>query len=271
MIPAADTGTFADHQFVRSGDGSRVLLVVPGLNDPLYTVAGSWWFARLMAAYLGRYGDTHTAYMVSRPHGLATGSTTGDMARGYEAVLDELCDRESVETVDVLGLSMGGFIVQHLAARDDRVRRAVLGLSAAQLSDEGATVVRRWRALAARGRWGPIYREAYGIVADGALARSLQAGAVVYDLFSEPTEPADFLTSADACLAHDGRDLLGDIRCPTLVLGGDEDVFFTTEAYRETAATLPEGTLAMLRGAGHESLIEYPRAFDGCITRFLTG
>ncbi|WP_439026530.1 alpha/beta fold hydrolase [Haloarchaeobius sp. DT45] len=269
MFPTVQTGSIAAHPYVRTGDGSRILLVIPGLNDPLHTVGDSWWFPRLMAVYLRRYADTHTAYMVSRPHGIPGDATVQSMARGYETVLDEL-DADSTP-VDVLGLSMGGFLVQALAARDDRVDRAVLALSAARLSQNGRDIVRRWREWGERGQWGPIYREAYGIVADGLLARVLQVGSVGYDLLFDPTAPDDFLVSADACLAFDGRNLLSAVDCPTLVVGGDADVFFTADDYRETAAGLPDGTLAMLRGAGHESVIEHPAAFDGAIRHFLSG
>ncbi|MCT9096858.1 alpha/beta hydrolase [Haloarchaeobius sp. HME9146] len=268
MIPAVETGRVADHPYVSTGDGPRTLLVIPGLNDPLHTVGDSWWFPRLMAMYLQRYADTHTVYMVSRPHGIPADATVASMARGYEAVLDEL-DAESTP-LDVFGLSMGGFLVQALAARDDRVDRAVLGLSATTLSEHGRDIVERWRDWGERGTWGPIYREAYAIVADGLLARCLQAGSVGYDLLFDPENPADFLVSADACLDFDGTAYLAQMDCPTLVVGGDEDVFFTAADYRETAAALPDGTLAMLRGAGHESVIEHPDEFDGSIRRFLS-
>ena len=266
MFPAlASTGTVATHPFVRVGDGSRTLVVVPGLNDPLHRVGDSWWYPRLMALYLRRYADTHTAYMVSRPPGLAPDTTMADLARGYERVLDAL----DAESVDVLGLSMGGFVVQHLAAADDRVDRAVLGLSGAGLSDGGTAVVRRWRDWAVASDWGSIYRDAAGILAAGARARLLQVGSLVYERAFEPVDPTDFLVSADACLAFDGTDACERVDPPTLVVGADRDPFFDEADYRAAAAALPNGRLAMLRGTGHEAVVEHPAAFDGTIRRFL--
>ena len=76
--------------------------------------------------------------MVSRPP--TPGGTVRDMAAGYATVLDRigaeatLCD----ERVDLLGLSMGGFVAGELAAsQPERVGRLVFGLAAARLSDEG--------------------------------------------------------------------------------------------------------------------------------------
>lgn len=261
----AETGVVAGHPYVRVGSEPRTLVVVPGLNDPLHTVGDSPWFPRLMAIYLGRYADTHTAYMVSRPHGSQPGSTVRDLAAGYETVLDAL----PTERVDLLGLSMGGFLVQQLAARDDRIDRAVLGLSAARLADGGRAVVDRWLDWAVAAEWGRLYRDAFGIVATGSLARALQLGSVGYDLAFDPVGGGDFVASARACLAYDGRSVLPAVDCPTLVLGGDADPFFDEPGYRETASALPRGELALLRGAGHEAVVEHPEAFDGAIRRFL--
>ncbi|MFC4408503.1 alpha/beta fold hydrolase [Haloarchaeobius iranensis] len=154
--------------------------------------------------------------------------------------------------------------------RDDRVDRAVLGLSGAGLSAGGTAVVRRWRDWAVGGRWGSIYRDAAGILAAGARARLLTAGSLVYERTFQPVDPTDFLVSADACLAFDGRNVCGRVTAPTLVVGADRDPFFDEADYREAAAALPNGRLAMLRGTGHEAVVEHPTAFDGTVRRFLS-
>jgi pimeloyl-ACP methyl ester carboxylesterase len=268
-----ETGVIDGHSFVRvagGADADRVLVVVPGLNDPLKRVGDARWFAGLMALYLRRYRDTHTAYMVSRPRGLAGAGTTREMARGYESVLDGLVARDGVDGVDVLGLSLGGFVVQHLtAARPDRVDRAVLGLAGTELSTRGRNRLRRWCTLAEAGRWRRIYVDAYDVVARGLTARTLQAVAVAYDLVGAPDAPADFVASIDATCRHDGSDGLHDVAVPTLVLGGTRDPFFDESAFRDAARRLPDGTLAILDGLGHEAVVEHAGAFDGTIKRFL--
>lgn len=262
-LPGLETGRIADHPYVRVGDGERRLLVVPGLNDPLHTVADSPWFPYLMARYCQRYAGTHTVYFASRPHGLGE-HTTRDLARGYAAVLDE------VGPADVLGLSMGGFVAAHLAVdRPDLVERVVLGLAADRLSERGRRVVDRWVEWGRAGRWGRIYRDAYGLIADPPLRWILQAGAVGYGLVYDPTDPDDFFASAEATLDHDASDRLGEVDAETLVVGGDRDPFFAPEAFRRTARAFPRGSLATLPGVGHEAAIHYPGAFDGSIRRFL--
>lgn len=267
------TGEVAGHPFVRvagASDADRVLVVIPGLNDPLKRVGDARWFAGLMAGYLRRYRDTHAVYMLSRPRGLAGATTTREMAAAYAPALGDLADAEGVDAVDCLGLSLGGLVVQHLAAdRGDLVDRAVLGLAGTSLSPAGRDRLARWREHAEAGRWRPIYVDAYDVVARGLRARALQAVAVAYDVVASPDEPADFLASVDASVAHDAVGVLEDVATPTLVLGGTEDPFFAESDFRDAADRLPDGRLAVLHGLGHEAVVEHGDAFDGTVKRFL--
>ncbi|NHN40257.1 alpha/beta hydrolase [Halorubellus sp. JP-L1] len=273
MHRLVDTGSVHGHSYVRvagRADAERVLVVVPGLNDPLKRVGDARWFASLMAIYLRRYRDRHAVYMLSRPHGLGGARSTAAMARRYEPAIDALATAEGVDAVDLLGLSLGGFVVQHLAAtRPDRVDRAVLGLAGTELSAAGRERLQRWRALARHDRWRPIYTDAYGLVASGATARALQVAAVGYDLVAAPDHPEDFEASIDASLDHDGRDALHDVAVPTLVVGGTRDPFFDERAFRDATRRLADGRLALLDGVGHDAVLEHPLAFDGAVTRFL--
>lgn len=264
-------GTLADHPFVRVGEGSRTLLVVPGLNDALLSVVGHERYAKLMTDVCRRYAHDRTVYMVSRPRDLPADVSTRRMARDYARVVDSL----DAPAVDVLGLSMGGFVVQHLAADFPHlVGRAVLGLGAARLSPRGRERLSSWRAHATDGEWLPVGLSAADAVGTGWRRRLYRAaGRAGYALRGgpDPVRTADFLASLDACLDHDATERLPEVRAPTLVLGGTEDAFFSAAAYRETADRLPEGTFGRLAGVGHEAPIEHADAFDGAVNGFLEG
>jgi pimeloyl-ACP methyl ester carboxylesterase len=267
------TGSVHGHSYVRvhgGADADGVLVVVPGLNDPLKRVGDARWYAGLMALYLRRYRGARTVYMLSRPPGLGGATTTREMAARYGPALDALATAEGVDAVDLLGLSLGGLVVQHLAAdRPDRVDRAILGLAGTELSEDGRARLLRWRALGRQERWALVYRDAYGLVATGLRARLLQAGSTAYDRLTTPVRPEDFAASVDASLAHDGRDALHDVPVPALVVGGTADPFFDESAFRDATRRLPNGRLALLDGVGHDAVVEQPDAFDGVITRFL--
>ncbi len=261
-------GQWVDHPYVAVGDGPRTLLIVPGLNDPLCRVTDSWWFSLLVATYCDRYTGHHSVAMVSRPPGVRENASTRDLAAGYADVLEE------TGPADVMGLSMGGFLVEHLAADHPQlVDHAILGLAAARLSERGREVVERWRANAERGRWRPIYEEAADAVAGGVRGPFVRGAARLYGRLGSQSavDRRDFVVSADACLAHDATARLVDIEVPTLVIGGTEDPFFTREAFHETAGGLPNARFVEMENAGHDAVLDRGREFDGSIREFLLG
>lgn len=240
--------------------------MIPGLNDPLCRVTDRWWFSLLVATYCNRYTGRHTVAMVSRPPGLDEGATTRDIAAGYAAVLKE------TGPADVMGLSMGGFLVAHLAADSpENVDHAVFGLAADRLSEGGREIVERWHEYARKEQWRPIYTEAADAVAIGLRGPVVRGAADLYGRFgsSSRVDRRDFLISAEACLAHDGGPRLDEIDVPTLVIGGTEDPFFSPERYRETAAGIPAGRFVEIDEAGHEAVLDRRREFDGAIREFL--
>jgi pimeloyl-ACP methyl ester carboxylesterase len=259
-------GRWADHPYVAVGNGPRTLLIVPGLNDPLCRVTDRLWFSLLVSTYCNRYTGRHTVAMVSRPAGLPEDASTRDLATGYSKVLEE------TGSADVMGLSMGGFLVAHLACDHSQlVDHAIFGLAAARLSDHGREVVERWREYATRENWRPIYEEAAHAVAGGLRGPVVRSAARLYSLIGSQSsiDRHDFLVSADACLAYDATPALGDISVPTLVIGGTEDPFFTRESYRETATEIPEAQFIEIENAGHEAVLNRQREFDGAIREFL--
>ncbi|MFC6733070.1 alpha/beta fold hydrolase [Haladaptatus sp. DYSN1] len=201
--------------------------------------------------------------MVSRPVGFGQQSTAA-MADGYAGVLEE------TGPAAIMGLSMGGFIVQHLAAeRPDLVTGAILGLSAAAFSHDGHETISRWHEWGGRRQWRRIYREAADTVSSGLVQRGFSLVAQAYSVITRgPKTPADFLGTAQSSLDHDARATLGDIEVPTLTIGGTNDPFFDEADFRETANLLG-GDLHLLPGLGHEAVIHHSRDFDDPINRFL--
>lgn len=79
---------------------------------------------------------------------------------------------------------------------------------------------------------------------------------------------------ADSLLAMAGRrdstDLLAGIRCPTLVLAGDEDSFVPLPESESFARMIPAAEFHVIPKAGHLINLENPEAFQGLLEQFLT-
>ncbi len=254
--------------YVRVGDGPRTLLLIPGIGDALfdgeYGPLASWG----LRAFLREYVDDHTVYLVSRPRGLAEGTSIRDMARDYGRVLDE-----ELGPASVIGVSMGGLIAQDLAIdRPDLVDRLVLAVSGCRVAAESVPTIRRNRRRALERDWTALRSD---------LVRELYTGwrRAVYPRLSRtigrvrppaPADPLDAVVSIDAVLEFDSRERLERIHAPTLVIGGTDDLYFPEPVLRETHEEIPDAQLAMFREARHGAFLERKAGFDNWVTRFLT-
>jgi pimeloyl-ACP methyl ester carboxylesterase len=231
----------------RFGRGPRTLVVVQGLtfeNAPLHGISAR--FSTRIHAFLG---DAYTGYIVNRRPGLPRGFSMGDMAADYATTIRE----EWGGPVDVIGISTGGSIAQHLAAdHPDVVRRLVIHSGAHTLSQRGRALQAEvaWHAARGdwRGAWAPLIRV---VQPQNALGRALVGPFTFLAALGAPRDPSDLIVTVEAEDAHAFRDHLGEIGAPTLVIAGDADPFYTPDLFRETAEGIPGARLVLFTGMGH--------------------
>ena len=182
-----------------------------------------------------------------------------------------LVRRESDAPVDVVGLSFGGMVAQHLALdHPDAVRSLVLLDTSPAFGLDGTTTVQGWldsrlHPLAAGATPADMAPAVIGGIVGPHATTAQRAEAVA----AMARIPAQGLRAACATLVtHDTRARLGSITCPTLVAVGEYD----TETPREYAKVLAEGIpgarLTTIEGAGHLSNLERPAAVNDAVRAF---
>ncbi|MEM7345513.1 MAG: alpha/beta hydrolase [Chloroflexota bacterium] len=67
----------------------------------------------------------------------------------------------------------------------------------------------------------------------------------------------------------DSRPILSDIRCPTLVLTGDQDQLCPPALHEEMAAKIPDSTLHILSACGHLSTMDQPAKVSAAMQAWL--
>jgi len=236
------------------GRGPRPLVAFTGLEYENKPVGGMT--ARYMSAWFRSLVDDYTVYMVGRRPGLAPGTTLGDMADDYAVMIEE----EFGGPLDVMGTSTGGSIaLQFGADHPELVRRLVIHSAAYRLGRRAKWAQRKAAEMAAQGRWGAVTSLMMGWVMPRrglkrALFRPLGCLAAVAMSFAVPDDASDFIVTVEAEDAFDLKDRLGEIVAPTLVIAGADDPGYSPALFRETAAGIPDGRLALYEGMGHPAV-----------------
>jgi pimeloyl-ACP methyl ester carboxylesterase len=275
---------------VRSFDGTDLAVQVTGQGPLIVLANGLGGSLRAWGPLLRRLGTDHRiaswdyrGLYRSAPPARPEAVTIEDQARDLGVVLDWLGGGPAV----LVGWSMGvQVIVDFALAHPDRASALVLvsGSPGDPLASFLHTRASRWivppvtclveaaaipfglamRAVTApRGAPGMLQR--IGILADtadldafGDLAHEF--GRLDWRVYARTTR---------AMGRHDAWPRLGQVRAPTLVVGGTSDLFLPVSAMEATAEAIPGAELWVVPGATHYLPVEFPDQLCARMERFL--
>lgn len=266
MIGNTRNGTLdldgARMDYIRFGNGPRVLVILPGLGDGLRTVKGT---ALPMALMYRIFSKDFTVYAFSRKDPLPEGHTTRDMARDQAEAMERL----GIGRADILAVSMGGMIAQWLAVDfPDKVGKLILTVTCARPNDILWESLGEWTDLARRGDHAGFMRSNLVKIYSDAYCRKNMWMAPIVGRLTKPKSYDRFFIQAEACLTHDAYEALSHIEAPTFVIGGEKDKALGGDASREIAAAIPGAKLLMYPQWGH-GLYEEAQDFNATVLDFL--
>lgn len=251
-----------DIDYVSFGTGKDALIIIPGLGDGLTTVKG---LAVPMAILCREFAKSYRVFVFSRKNKLEEGYSTRDMARDQAKAMKLL----GIEKAKVLGVSQGGMISQYLAIDyPDLVEKLVLAVTLSKQNDMVQGTVTNWIALAKQGNYKKLmidtaeksYSEQY-----------LKRYRLLYPFLGTISKPKDvnrFLIQAESCINHDAYEKLGEIKCPTFVIGGADDKIVGVKASYEIAEKVKGSHLFVYEEFGHAAY-EEAKDFNSRVQNFL--
>jgi pimeloyl-ACP methyl ester carboxylesterase len=241
--------------YLRWGTGPRTLLWIQGGPGSFVPTGGLT--LRMVQSWSRPFVEQeYTVWWVTRKQNMPKGYSFADMADDYgQLIADEFDGKADV----VLGMSTGGQIGFYLAARHpDRFGHIVILVAGYEDSERGKEVLLPMARLLSEGRTGEamasMLKDQYPswprsvIRLLGAVMGRLMYGEM------PPSFASDVMVEAEAELACDAREVLSDIPVPVLLVCGDQDPYFSKEVYEETARLIPDCTLRMYEGKGHEGV-----------------
>jgi pimeloyl-ACP methyl ester carboxylesterase len=185
---------------------------------------------------------------------LTRGESMGELAR-------HALEQAPPGPLAVMGHSMGGYVLLELLRQaPDRVAKAAfVNTNARPDTPESTANRRRLMELAERDFPAVIATLLPKLVTAASLAREGISGTITEMALA--TGKDAFIRQEKAIIGRaDSRPFLADIRCPTLVVAGDQDQLMPVEVLRELAEGIPGARLEVVKDSGHMTSIEQPEA-----------
>lgn len=257
-------------------NGSQLFVEDTGGNGPAVVFShGLLWSARLfhhqVKALSGRYR------CIAYDHrGQGRSDVPKTRAIDIETVYEDalaLIERLRIQPCHFVGLSMGGFVGMRIAARRPELLRS-LTLLETSADPEPPENIPRYRLLTAASRviglsvvTAPVMKIMFGktFLTDPARAAEREEWRAelkknqrtIYRAVNGVIERKPIL------------DELGDIRCPTLIMVGDEDVATKPAKAERIHQAIPGSRLLRIPNAGHSSTVEQPELVNRALLEFL--
>ena len=202
---------------------------------------------------------------------------------GYADAIDALMTELGIDTAQIVGNSMGGFIGAELAIQyPARVERLVL-VAAAGLSIES---IRTERRKGLRHRAENVAFFTLGHVASRSHQVALRPrlrGALLMLVAAHPTKlpgplaaqqvlgsgKPGFSDALEAMCRYPLRDRLEKISCPTLIVWGDKDLLVPLKDASIFEKLIPDSRKIVYKDTGHVSMMERPARFNEDVRAFL--
>lgn len=228
------------------GDGDPPLVLLHGLSG-----SANWW-----GRNIPQLARRHRLYV---PDLIGFGRSTVRLSvpriEGAAEAVAEWADAVGVTDACLIGHSMGGQIAAHVAAsRPAWLKRLVLvdpaglprPLSPGKLLRFAAELTPMWS-------WGDP-RFLPTIIKDAWKAGPIVLARSVWNIIRDDVEP-----------------LLPEIAVPTLIIWGERDRLVPLSDGWKFRDGIADSSLVVLRGAGHNAMVDRPRDFNRIVSRFLDG
>jgi 3-oxoadipate enol-lactonase len=253
-MPVTSVGNY-ELNYVERGEGFPIVLIhgLAGDHTAWTPQLEAWSADHRVVAFDNRGAGAST--QVDEP------VTTEDLARDTLGLMDAL----GIEQAHVVGRSMGGAVAQHMALlAPERLHTLVMCASFARLDPVGHRVLTNMReVLEWRGDWPDHARHSVpNFVSAAFYNQNPEAVAEIERLIGGETRLiACYVAQNHACLEHDTLDRLGEIRCPTLIMGGGADRICSPTATRWMSERIAGAETVLFADSAHFFLIEEPERF----------
>ncbi|MGD9701924.1 MAG: alpha/beta fold hydrolase [Acidimicrobiia bacterium] len=262
--------------YTRASDGTRLHYEVLGRRggEPVLMIQGlgadknGWNLQRMALAtrYRTIALDNRGAGRSDKPFGTYS---LEQMADDAITVLDAA----GYESAHVMGASMGGAISQIVAVKyPERVRSLILACTACRNHPWRRELLAEWASVANERGMGHLGKHAARWLIGPRSLRRLSPTLSWLGPLSTFRSSHSFVAQVRAILDGDENEMvdqLGELRVPTLVVVGNQDILTPRGDSEELAERIPGAELVVISGAAHGFMVEHWSTFNRVMLDFL--
>jgi pimeloyl-ACP methyl ester carboxylesterase len=240
-----------------------------GAGQPLVLVHGFLGGSAQWDAEIEIFSNTHDVIAPDLPgFGEAAGLPGCDRIEAMADYVIRFLDDLNIDRFALLGHSMGGMIVQTIAAKiPDRIDRLVLYGTGPMgvMPNRFETIEQSRQRLSADGVAKTIRRIGATWLLDG----DKSPGLGILARIGECAEKGAALKAFDAMENWDGRDRIKSLTMPTLIMWGDTDRSYRWPQVELLWQNLPDVVLSVIPGTSHAAHLEKPTLVHAVLRDFL--
>ncbi len=248
-----------------TGDGAP-LVMIRGLGSNL-----DHWYPQIPALKKRFRVLTFDNPGIARTKDVITPYSILKMAQNIAGLMDVV----GIEKAHVLGLSMGGMIAQELALNfPERIQRLILCVTHCGKSHSipsSDKVNQLFSAMVNEGtNEAKTAASAVMFAPETLKNRPETAGEYAKVSMEYPAATDILIKQSQAIQEFDSWERLPEITALTLALGADKDVLIPPGNLNILAERIPNAKLCIIKGGGHQVLVEQADACNAAITDFFT-
>ena len=271
-------------------DGRRASYEVVGEGEPvLYFPGGPGFGGSLLRDDAALLADRFAVHLID-PHGSGGSTPPSDMSAydhvGHARFYEEVRDALGLERVTVMGFSFGSMVALTYAALFPGATTRCIAIAARAVGEDeqGPEAEEEMERMLARHRDAPWYERALAATDPREVDAMMIEVLPLYTAHPErPSvrrlietwrrEVESDLTATEVWEGGLGRTidirpLLGDLRCPTLVLVGELDLICGPAHSEPIASAVPDAEVVIVPDSGHFVPAEAPEAFRQAVVSF---
>lgn len=219
-----------DLNYLSFGKGKKNLIIIQGLNVRDIKGAGA-----SLALMYKIFSKNYRVWLFDRRMVVKEGLTNWDLAEDIFFAMKEL----NIESADVFGVSQGGMIALALTLEHPQcVTKLVLGVTSSRANENIKKAVSRWVVCAQNKDHITINKDSFSLMYTEKYLKKYKIFMPLLVRMIKPKDYGRFGILASAIMDFDCYDRLNEIKCPVLVLGGEQDKITTGEASVEIAEKL---------------------------------